>query len=227
MFTSDTGRLFPETLSTWNSTLLKYEIPTKTCFPDRDAIGQLIASKEPNVFYESVENRQECCGIRKIKPLKRALAGNEIWTKGIHAEQSDNRNLTQSLEWNFINQIVNYNPLPDRASEESKDYIMSKNVACNSLHDKGFLSIGYQPCTTAIQPGEDFRAGRWWWQDGTKKECGLDVLLSEEKLNEVVKIKLKTNPPLAFNSYKKNKINGAGILIDETSIKTMAAVPIQ
>ena len=175
IFTLDTGRLFTETYSTWNSTIFNYGISIKSYFPKTEAIEKFMEAKGPNAFYNSVENRQECCGIRKVEPLKRALKGKKIWITGIRSEQSANRNLTEIFEWDANNEIIKYNPLLNWTFEDVKNYIKVNNVPYNPLHDKGFASIGCQPCTRAIQPGEDFRAGRWWWEDSSKKECGLHV----------------------------------------------------
>ncbi len=129
--------------------------------------------KGPFSFYESVENRKECCFIRKVEPLKRALAGKQLWITGIRAEQSDSRKEMQSLEWDDQYKIFKYHPLFDWSFIDVKKYIMDNNVPYNSLHDKGFISIGCAPCTRAVQEGEDFRSGRWWWESNSQKECGL------------------------------------------------------
>ena len=171
--TLDTGRLFPETYKVYNSTLDKYKKPILVYFPPADKVEEMVNKKGPFSFYESLENRKECCFIRKVIPLKRALAGNEIWITGLRASQSENRSDMQSFEWDEGNQIVKYNPLLEWSLEETIQYIRENNVPYNVLHDKGFVSIGCQPCTRAIQPGEDFRAGRWWWEQNSGKECGL------------------------------------------------------
>lgn len=125
-----------------------------------------------NGFYDSVENRKSCCFVRKVEPLKRALAGNEVWVTGLRAEQSANRSDMKRIEWDEANQIIKYNPLLDWTFDQMIAYINEKNIPYNPLHNKGFISIGCAPCTRAIEPGEDARAGRWWWED-SKKECGL------------------------------------------------------
>lgn len=173
VFTLDTGRLFSETYSVFNSTRERYKQEIKTYYPKTEAVEKLVSSKGPNSFYESVENRKECCHIRKVEPLKRALAGKTIWITGIRAEHSANRNDMKNVEWDKANQITKIHPLLNWTFEETKAYINKHNIPYNSLHDKGFVSIGCQPCTRAIKTGEDFRAGRWWWEDNTKKECGL------------------------------------------------------
>jgi phosphoadenosine phosphosulfate reductase len=173
VFTLDTGRLFSETNYVFNSTRERYKQEIKTYYPKTEAVEKLVSSKGPNSFYESLENRKECCHIRKVEPLKRALAGKTIWITGIRAEQSTNRHDMKNVEWDEANQIIKVHPLLNWTFEETKAYINKHNIPYNSLHDKGFVSIGCQPCTRAIKEGEDFRAGRWWWEDSTKKECGL------------------------------------------------------
>lgn len=176
VITLDTGRLFSETFKVYNSTLDKYKKPITTYFPPADKVEEMVTKKGPFSFYESLENRKECCHIRKVIPLKRALKGNEIWITGLRAEQSENRMEMKKFEWDAGNQIIKFNPLLNWSLEEVKTYVKENNVPYNVLHDKGFVSIGCEPCTRAIRPGEDFRAGRWWWEQGAgKKECGLHV----------------------------------------------------
>ncbi|MEP6676218.1 MAG: phosphoadenylyl-sulfate reductase [Ferruginibacter sp.] len=175
IFTLDTGRMFTETYSVWNNTNEKYRTHIKAYYPNQSAIENFVAAKGPNAFYESVQNRKDCCFIRKVEPLKRALAGNDIWITGLRAEHSSGRSDLQLLEWDEGNQIIKYHPLLHWTTEQVRDYIGEHDVPYNPLHDKGFVSIGCAPCTRAIQPGEDFRAGRWWWEDADKKECGLHV----------------------------------------------------
>jgi phosphoadenosine phosphosulfate reductase len=173
VITLDTGRMFEETYKVFRSTREKYGKPIKTYFPPAEKVEQLLKEKGPFSFYESLENRKECCFIRKVIPLKRALNGNEIWITGLRASQSENRSDMKEFEWDEGNQIVKYNPLLDWSLEEVKEYVKKNNVPYNILHDRGFVSIGCEPCTRAIKPGEDFRAGRWWWEQNSGKECGL------------------------------------------------------
>lgn len=176
VITLDTGRLFPETYKTFLSTRDKYKKPIQVYYPPTDKVEQLVSEKGPFSFYESLENRKECCFIRKVIPLKRALNGHKIWITGLRASQSNNRAEMQKFEWDQGNQIIKFNPLMDWSLKETIDYVKKNNVPYNVLHDQGFVSIGCQPCTRAIQPGEDFRAGRWWWEQGSGKECGLHAL---------------------------------------------------
>ena len=175
IFTLDTGRLFPETYSVWSRTKEIYNKNISSYSPYTETIQNLVSEKGPNSFYESVENRQECCYIRKVEPLKRALKGNEIWVTGIRKEQSASRNNLSPVEWDENNHIIKYHPLFDWGFEEVKSFISKNHVPYNPLHDKGFPSIGCQPCTRAVKPGDDPRSGRWWWEDATKKECGLHI----------------------------------------------------
>ncbi len=174
--TLDTGRLFPETYKVYRSTLEKYKKTIKVYFPPTEEVEKLLDEKGPFSFYESLENRKECCYIRKVIPLKRALKENEIWITGLRASQSDNRSDLMEFEFDEGNNIIKYNPLLSWSLDETINYVKEKHVPYNVLHDKGFVSIGCQPCTRAIQPGEDFRAGRWWWEQGSGKECGLHSL---------------------------------------------------
>lgn len=173
VFTLETGRLFPETYYVWNRTLEIYQQPIHAYFPQSDLLQNMVAAKGPSSFYESVENRKECCYIRKIEPLKRALTGNEIWITGIRADQSANREGMEDVEWDEGNQLFKFHPIFDWSLDDVKLYVKDNNVVYNTLHDKGFPSIGCAPCTRAVREGEDFRAGRWWWEDQSKKECGL------------------------------------------------------
>jgi len=173
IFTLETGRLFPETYYVWNRTMEMYGKPIHAYYPNHELLEQMVNAKGPSSFYESVENRKECCGIRKVEPLKRALAGNKLWVTGIRAEQSANRQFMHNLEWDEQNNLIKFHPIYDWTLDRVKEYIRVHNVPYNTLHDRGFPSIGCQPCTRAVQPGEDFRAGRWWWEDQSKKECGL------------------------------------------------------
>ncbi len=173
IFTLDTGRMFPETYSVWNSTLDRYKTTITAYYPNQDALQEFVEAKGPNSFYESVENRKGCCYIRKVEPLKRALDGNAVWITGLRAEHSSDRKDLPMLEWDEANQVVKYHPILHWTTDEVKTFITQNHVPYNPLHDKGFVSIGCAPCTRAIKPGEDFRAGRWWWEDADKKECGL------------------------------------------------------
>lgn len=169
----DTGRLFPETYKVHHSTIEKYNKKIQVYFPQTQAVQDLLSEKGPYSFYESVENRKECCNIRKVEPLRRALKGFDIWISGIRAEQSSGRTNMQIVEKDLGYGLIKINPLLNWTLEEVMAYLEKNNVPYNSLHHKGFVSIGCEPCTRAIKPGEDFRAGRWWWENNSGKECGL------------------------------------------------------
>ena len=173
IFTLDTGRLFSETYSVWSRTNENYGIKIKPYYPENQNLENFIGENGINAFYRSVELRKQCCFIRKVEPLQRALAGATIWITGLRAEQSANRNNLALVEWDEGYQVFKFNPLLHWTAEEVKNYVKKNNIPYNILHDKGFVSIGCQPCTRAIREGEDFRAGRWWWEDNSKKECGL------------------------------------------------------
>ncbi len=176
IFTLDTGRMFPETYATFQKTLDKYQKSIKVFFPDANEVERLMTEKGAYSFYDSVENRKQCCEIRKVKPLKRALQDKTIWITGIRSEHSQNRTEMQKIEWDAANNITKIHPLLHWSNDEVWTYIKANNVPYNSLHEKGFISIGCQPCTRAVKEGEDFRAGRWWWEDTSKKECGLHTV---------------------------------------------------
>lgn len=173
IFTLDTGRVFPETYSLISRTNDRYDINIQVYFPDNKEVEEMVNKKGINLFYESIENRKECCRIRKIEPLKRAFKGLDAWICGLRREQSVTRNDMQVVEWDANNNLVKINPLINWTEQQVWDYIRENNIPYNVLHDKGFPSIGCQPCTRAVKPGEDIRAGRWWWENPEQKECGL------------------------------------------------------
>ncbi len=172
VFTLDTGRLFQETYDVFHKTVKKYKTEIKTFFPNTAEVETLLNEKGPNSFYDSVENRKECCFIRKVVPLTKALKGNAIWITGLRAEQSQNRSDLNFFEYDAHFDIIKFNPLLKWTLQEVEEYLEKNNVPQNTLHKKGFVSIGCAPCTRAILPGEDIRAGRWSWES-SHKECGL------------------------------------------------------
>lgn len=173
IFTLDTGRMFPETYDLLEITRLRYKVQIKVFFPERNTVEEMVNRKGINLFYESIENRRLCCHIRKIEPLSRALENIDIWISGLRREQSVTREDLALVEWDDTLQKIKLNPLIDWKSEDLWEYIRQNDIPYNPLHDKGFPSIGCQPCTRAIDPGEDIRAGRWWWENPEMKECGL------------------------------------------------------
>lgn len=173
IFTLDTGRLFPETYDLIEKTSELYGIKIKVFFPDYTKVEEMVQAKGVNLFYKSVENRERCCYLRKKEPLKRAFKGLEAWICGLRREQSITRFNNQLVEWDEQHGLFKINPLIEWTEDQVWEYIKKNNVPYNELHDKGFPSIGCQPCTRAIKPGEDVRAGRWWWEQPEKRECGL------------------------------------------------------
>lgn len=173
IFTLDTGRLFQETLDLLDKTNKRYDINIKVLFPDSDKVEAMVEKKGINLFYESVENRKECCHIRKILPMRRALEGVKVWISGLRSEQSVTRKGLELASWDDNFQLIKISPLRLWDEKQLWDYIKDNNIPYNVLHDKGFPSIGCLPCTRAIEPGEDIRAGRWWWELPEMKECGL------------------------------------------------------
>lgn len=175
IFTLDTGRLFAETYSVWSATNERYNTNIRAMYPNNQLLEDLVTQRGPNSFYESPQNRIDCCHIRKVEPLRRALAGNAVWITGLRAEHSANRHDMPMVEFDATNNIIKYHPLLHWNTTDVRNYINEFNIPYNILHDRGFVSIGCACCTRAIRPGEDFRAGRWWWEDSSKKECGLHV----------------------------------------------------
>lgn len=183
VFTLDTGRMFEETYQVWHETQKKYGKHIKAYYPDTLETEKMVAEKGIYSFYDSLENRKECCDIRKVFPLKRALKDVEVWITGLRAEQSVTRTNLHLLEESTAFNCIKFNPLLNWSLEEVLTYLREQTVPYNTLHDKGFISIGCAPCTRAIQEGEDIRAGRWWWESKDKKECGLHVEPQKPILN--------------------------------------------
>ncbi len=173
VFTLDTGRLFPETYGVLNRTLDRYKKKIEVFSPKHEGVEKMVTEKGPLSFYVSLENRKECCFIRKVEPLNRALANVDCWITGLRAEHSENRKDMSMTEIDDQRNMVKVHPIFNWSFEQVKNEIKEFNIPYNSLHDKGFVSIGCQPCTRAVKEGEDFRAGRWWWENSDKKECGL------------------------------------------------------
>ena len=173
IFTLDTGRLFPETYSLIDRTNLHYGIKIAVYFPEHTEVEKMVAECGINCFYERIELRKRCCLVRKLEPLQRAFEGLDVWICGLRREQSVTREGMQLVEWDEAHGLVKLNPLIGWHESDVWDYIRAHNVPYNKLHDTGFPSIGCQPCTRAVQPGEDIRAGRWWWESPDHRECGL------------------------------------------------------
>ncbi|HYC42591.1 MAG TPA: phosphoadenylyl-sulfate reductase [Noviherbaspirillum sp.] len=176
VFTLETGRLHKETLGMVDRIKETYGYEVKLYKPETAAVDNYVQQNGLNAFYDSVEMRKECCRIRKVEPLNRALAGNKAWVTGQRRAQSTTRADLAVQEDDPAHGMQKFNPLADWSEEDVWNYIRANNVPYNPLHDKGYPSIGCEPCTRAIQPGEDVRAGRWWWENPESKECGLHVV---------------------------------------------------
>ena len=176
VFTLDTGRLHQETYDMMDRVRDRYGVKLEVLFPDAADVQAMVESKGLNLFYESVENRHECCGIRKVKPLQEMLAGLDAWVAGLRRDQWASRTNVQKIEIDAANgDIIKVNPIADWTQEQLDEYVKAHNVPQHALYSKGFTSIGCLPCTRATQPGENPRAGRWWWEQEGQKECGLHV----------------------------------------------------
>ena len=173
VFTLDTGRLFPETYGVLNRTIDRYKNKIEVFSPKNEGVENMVTEKGPLSFYTSLENRKECCFIRKVEPLNRALQNVDCWITGLRGEHSENRKDMSMSEVDEQRKLIKVHPILNWSLDQVKEEIKKHNIPYNSLHDKGFVSIGCQPCTREIKEGEDFRAGRWWWENNDKKECGL------------------------------------------------------
>jgi phosphoadenosine phosphosulfate reductase len=172
VFTLDTGRLFYEHYDLLANNNSRYKIKTEVYFPQAEDVENFVNEKGINGFFHSVENRKECCYIRKVKPLNRALEGAKVWITGLRSEQSENRQSLKMVDWDETRQLYKFNPLLHWSYDDVLKYIEAHNIMDLPLHRKGYISVGCKPCTRAIEPGENPRAGRWWWEE-SQKECGL------------------------------------------------------
>ena len=173
IFTLDTGRLFPETYDLIARTNKHFGIRMKTYFPEAEKVEEMVAKNGINLFYDGVEKRKMCCAVRKVAQLPRAFKHMDAWICGLRKDQSVSRFFNHLVEWDANNKLVKVNPLIDWNEARVRAYIKERQIPFNLLHDRGFPSIGCEPCTRAIEPGEDVRAGRWWWENELHKECGL------------------------------------------------------
>ena len=173
--TLDTGRLFPQTYKVFSETIKRYGKKINVYFPDHESVETMVTEKGPFSFYHSRENRLECCRVRKLEPLNRALRNKECWISGIRAGQSDNRRQMDWIEFDEEKNLFKFYPLFSWSVEDVERFIRENNIPYNVLHDKGFVSVGCEPCTRAVEKGDDFRSGRWWWEEGGQKECGLHI----------------------------------------------------
>ena len=174
-FTLDTGRLHEETYALMDEARRRYRTPVRVVFPDAAGIEALVVTQGVNGFRDGIEQRKACCRVRKLEPLARALAGRDLWITGLRREQSPTRASVDVLARDDANGLMKLNPLADWSSADVRAYIEAFSVPVNALHAQGFPSIGCAPCTRAIAPGEDERAGRWWWEQPLQRECGLHL----------------------------------------------------
>src|SRR5262245_27021222 len=172
VFTLDTGRLPEETHVLFETVRDKYPIAIRTYFLQAATVQEWVEQNGPNAFYKSVAQRQQCCHIRKVEPLQRALAGKKSWITGLRRDQSQARLTLEPEAWDHANGLIKINPLLEWTIDDVWAYIKAHSVPYNGLHDRGYPSIGCAPCTRAVRPDEDIRAGRWWWESSSK-ECGL------------------------------------------------------
>ena len=176
IFTLDTGRLNQETYDVMDAIRKKYNTEIEITFPDAKEVIQMVQTNGMNLFYDSPENRKLCCGIRKVHPLNKMLATLDGWITGLRSDQTQNRGDAQKIEIDEQHDgMIKVNPIIDWSWDQTWDYIKANDIPFNKLHDKGFPSIGCEPCTRAIKPGEDLRAGRWWWEQSSERECGLHM----------------------------------------------------
>jgi phosphoadenosine phosphosulfate reductase len=173
--TIDTGRLFAETYDVWAETKKRYGIRITAVIPDHDRLEVFVGEHGINGFRTSLQNRQTCCAIRKSEPLRRALVGASAWITGLRAGQSRHRRATPLAEFDEQHGLIKINPLADWIARDVARYVADNRIPYNVLHDRGFPSIGCAPCTRAVRVGESERAGRWWWEEDQKKECGLHL----------------------------------------------------
>lgn len=175
VFTLDTGRLHEETHRLIERTRQRYSRPIRVMFPDYREVERLVATHGNNAFFNSVELRKQCCAIRKVAPLRRALEGKRLWITGMRRQQSVTRSELDLLAFDEDNGLFKLNPLVEWSAQEVSEYLRMHDVPVNELHARGYPSIGCAPCTRAIEPGEDERAGRWWWEQPQSRECGLHM----------------------------------------------------
>ncbi len=185
-FTLDTGRLPQATYDLMQTTRERYHINIEICFPEAQEVAEMVEKYGPNLFYQSVDLRRRCCEVRKVNPLKKYLKDKAAWIVGLRREQGITRNNIKKVEWDESLNIVKIAPLADWSQERTWDYINKNKIPYNKLHDQGYTSIGCSPCTRAIKPGEDLRAGRWWWENPENKECGIHIV--DGKVKRVAKV---------------------------------------
>jgi len=195
IFSLETGRLHPETLSMVERVKQRYDYDIALFRPQPEAVERYVSQNGLNAFYDSVDMRKECCRIRKVEPLGRALAGKQAWITGQRRAQSSTRAALAVQEDDAAHGMQKFNPLTDWSEDNVWEYLRANGVPTNPLHDRGYPSIGCEPCTRAVQPGEDVRAGRWWWENPESKECGLHVV--DGKLIRIKSVAVQATPEQA------------------------------
>jgi phosphoadenosine phosphosulfate reductase len=182
VMTLDTLRLPTETYTLFDQASARYGIKIEAFYPDMDEVRTMVEERGYNLFYKGIDNRKMCCGVRKVEPLGRALNSVNGWITGLRRDQGMERGCIDIVEWDAAHHSYKISPLADWTFEQVQEYIAEFSVPYNELHDKGFPSLGCQPCTRAVEPGEDIRAGRWWWEsDPNAKECGLHLVVPATK----------------------------------------------
>jgi phosphoadenosine phosphosulfate reductase len=181
VFTLDTGRLPQETYDLIEQTRKRYDISIEMLFPDTEQVERMLSEKGPNLFYDSIDNRKLCCKVRKIEPLRRRLTTLEGWICGLRSEQSATRTGLERIEADSVFGLIKISPIADWTTKQVWEYVKDNDVPYNKLHDAGYPSIGCACCTRALKPGEDIRAGRWWWESPEHKECGLHLKPQDNK----------------------------------------------
>lgn len=177
VMTLDTLRLPTETYTLFDQFQLRYRVEIETQYPDLDAVRAMVKERGFNLFYKGVQNRRRCCGVRKVDPLNKALEGVAAWLTGLRRDQGMERGSIGIVEWDEAHGNYKVNPLANWTFEQVRAYVDANGVPYNELHDRGYPSLGCAPCTRAVEPGEDIRAGRWWWEsDPNAKECGLHIV---------------------------------------------------
>ena len=176
IFVLDTGRFHEETYEVMSRTMKRYGIQYEIYFPEAGDVEDMVRRFGPNLFYENIEFRKMCCQARKVRPLQRVLRTLDVWITGLRRDQAVTRGGLERIEWDEANGIIKLNPLADWSEEEVWEYIRAHDIPYNRLHDQGYPSIGCAPCTRKVSPGEDIRAGRWWWEKPEHRECGLHLV---------------------------------------------------
>jgi len=175
IFTIDTGRLFHSTYDVWQEVIDKYNVNIETYYPDANDVAELVSKAGPNLFYKSVENRKKCCYVRKVKPLKKALDDAQAWISGLRRSQAESRGSIQTVSFNETHDCYKIAPLVNWSEADVWEYIRNNGIPYDKHHDRGYFTIGCEPCTRPVRPAEGLRSGRWWWEDAEQKECGLHI----------------------------------------------------